>query len=264
MSERIPFDALENTRDLGGMLGTGSCRIALGRLIRSGHMQPASERDIRRLAELVDTIIDFRTDAERKEKPDPVILGAQTIHLPVFERLSAGVTRDEASDEAAFIMVARDPGKARQYMIRTYTGFVKSDFCVSQYRRFVSLLMEPHEKAVLWHCTAGKDRAGFASVIVESLLGVSPEDIMEDYLRTNDYLQEEILKLREMVSRQMGGLDERMEKALTYLFGAHEEYLAAVYHAAKETYGSFMRFLTDGLKVSATDQERLRAMYLVH
>ena len=262
MSKLMTFDGLNNVRDLGGMRGADGRLILPGKLIRSGHLHPASEKDISRLAEMAAVIVDFRTDAERNEKPDPIIPGTQAVHLPVFERLAAGVTREEKSDEAAFAIVARDPEKARQFMIHTYAGFITSDFCVSQYRNFVSLLMKPHEKAVLWHCTAGKDRAGFASVIVETLLGVSAEDIMADYLSTNEYLREESHRLNEMVSRQMGGLDERMAKALDYLFGAQEEYLTAVYQAAEENYGSFARFLSDGLGISSSQQERLKAMYL--
>ena len=38
---------------------------------------------------------------------------------------------------------------------------------------------------ILFHCTAGKDRTGVAAALILKALGVSREDIVEDYLLTN-------------------------------------------------------------------------------
>ena len=59
-----------------------------------------------------------------------------------------------------------------------YARFVNDDFSLSQYRRFIGLLSEPREKAILWHCTAGKDRTGTGAMFIQELLGVGREDIM--------------------------------------------------------------------------------------
>ena len=188
--------------------------------------------------------------------------GIDGIHLPIFESLAAGVSRDKKSDEEAFKMVAVDPERALDYMKCTYAGFVTSDFTRSQYQRFVKFLLEKHDKAVLWHCTAGKDRAGFASVIVQELLGVERAAIMEDYLKTNKYLQAEIQQLCEMTGRMLGGLDGTTERALEYLFGAHEEYLATVYSEITERYGGFDGFIKDGLGISDEERMSFRQLYI--
>ena len=262
MSSKIPFEELNNTRDLGGMRTVDGREILGGKLYRSGHLYAASIQDRARLSEAVDLVIDFRTERERNEKPDPVIPGVENLPLPIIESLAAGVSRDAESDEAAFAMAAADPDKARAYMCRTYTGFVRSDFSVTQYQRFVQLLREPWRKGVLWHCTAGKDRAGFAAVLVQELLGVSRSDILEDYLQTNDFLAEEVQQLYTMLGARTSGLDERQEKALYYLFTAQEEYLAAVYTAIRERFGSFEAFAERGLGMGAAERELFRAQYL--
>ena len=64
-------------------------------------------------------------------------------------------------------------------MYRKFVG----DYCVSRYSRFVQILLEDHDKAVLWHCSAGKDRAGVGAVIIEEILGVPRETIISDYGR---------------------------------------------------------------------------------
>ncbi|MBQ8995972.1 MAG: tyrosine-protein phosphatase [Oscillospiraceae bacterium] len=262
ISCKISFEGLNNTRDLGGMRTKQGQHILPGKLIRSGQLHSATEKDISVLSVDLALVVDFRTEQERVEKPDPYMAGVINLHLPVFESLAAGVTREEKSDAEAFAMVSSDPQKACQYMLETYIGFVTNDFSVSQYSKFVRLLLEPRDKAVLWHCTAGKDRAGFASVIVQELLGVGRDDIFADYLKTNEYLKTEVGRLLEIFGQNMGAPDEKTTKSLDYLFGAHEEYLAGIYEKVEELYGGFDSFLTDGLKICPDEIERFRRMYL--
>ena len=115
---------------------------------------------------------------------------------------------------------------------------------------------------MLWHCTAGKDRAGFASVLVQELLGVDRDDIFADYLKTNEYLQPEIEQICKKIGSAMGGLDEKAQKALNRLFGAKEEYLAGIYQTIGERYGTFEAFLTDGLCITRAEIERLWTLYV--
>ncbi|MBR2532890.1 MAG: tyrosine-protein phosphatase [Lachnospiraceae bacterium] len=262
MSTRLSLEKLSNTRDLGGMRNAGGHTVRPGMLIRSGHLYFAGDNDILTLSDTVSEIVDFRADQERTEKPDPVIPGAANIHIPIVEDLTAGIARDRKSDKAAFALISAGPEAARKYMIRMYENFVTNDFCVSQYRRFVRLLMEPHEKAVLWHCTAGKDRAGFASVIVQEMLGMDHETILADYLQTNRYLEAEIQQLMKMAGAKLGGLDENAKTVLGYAFGAYEEYLDAVYAAARERYGGFDGFIRNGLLIGEDEADRFREKYL--
>ena len=261
-SRRIDFENLKNTRDLGGILTKDGSRIRQGRLIRSGHLYEASAKDLAKLSDSLDMIIDFRTDQEESEKPDPLVSDVPNLHMPIFNSLKAGVTREEESDEAAINLLIQDPRKAMAYMCRTYEGFVADAFCVSQYEKFVRFLLEDHPKAVLWHCTAGKDRAGFASVIIEEILGVEREIIKADYLKTNEYLAPEVKQLIAMVKRLTGASGKEADQGLAYLFGACPEYLDAVYKKADELFGSFKGFIRNGLNITEEEQEKLRQMYL--
>ena len=263
MSTLLPFENLHNTRDLGGMTAARRHSIRYGRLLRSSHLYMASQNDCARLQDAVGLIIDLRTENETAEHPDPSLPGVEICFLPVFESLAAGVSRDAASDEDTFNMVARNPIAAKEYMTSLYVSFAESDFSLSQYARFVRLLLCEHEKAVLWHCSAGKDRAGFASVIVEELLGVSREEIMADYLITNTYLKGEIHTLIEMFAQKSGSpLDSETRQALIWLFGAHQEYLNALYDKITERFGGFDGFLRDGLGITPQEQAQFREMYL--
>ena len=253
-STQLPFENLYNTRDLGGMTTKDGSRIKSGMLIRSGHLHQGTTADRRWLAEHVSLVIDFRTIGECREKPDPDQF--EYIHLPIINEQTAGITREEEADRTAMRDLSGDPEAAKQYMIGLYRNFVSTDYGLQQYRKYVDLLLEGREKAILWHCTAGKDRAGFAAIIIQEILGVPGEDIREDYLKTNICLQPEVSKLMRMAK------DETGEKALDYLFGAKEEYFDALYEAIYHCSGSPEAFLTDGLRLTTEEIQTLRATYL--
>ena len=261
MSAKLDFQQLNNTRDLGGMPAADGRTIVPGKLIRSGHLYFASESDCDRLNTLVDEVVDFRTDGECAEKPDPELAFVTFHHLPIFGKLTAGVTREEAADRIALDSMLGDAGAAREYMCRTYESFVTGEVALAGYRRFVELLSAPREGALLWHCTAGKDRAGFASVIVQEILGVPRHLIMRDYLYTNECLRPEVESLNAMM-RARTDVGPVTDAALSYLFGAHEEYLKAAYEMVAASYGTFARFLERELGVTLEVREALRKRYL--
>ena len=261
MSTRIPFENLNNTRDLGGMVGAGGRRIPPGRLIRSGHLYFASEADAAKLEELVDVVVDFRTAGERSEKPDPELAFTEALHVPIFGKLTKGVTHEKEAHVKARLEIS-DPEAAIASMCATYESFVVGPVPLAGYRQFLDVLLEPHQHGVLWHCTAGKDRAGFAAIVIQWLLGVDEDAIREDYLATNGYLAAEVESLVEMLRNRTGEGGEASDEALRCLFTARVEYLDAALAAAVRTYGSFDGFLSQGLRVTAEERDRLRALYL--
>ena len=244
--KKIEFEQLNNTRDLGGIVVQDGSTIIPDRLIRSGRLGIGSESDIERIGELVSVVVDFRSDNERSETPDPDIPGVENIHIPIIDDLAAGVSRDQKSDEEAFMMLANDPDGALEYMCRTYEGFVASE----------------SDKAVLWHCTAGKDRAGFATVIVLEILGADRDTITQNYLRTNELIEDDIQRMIGMFFRMTGAADPNTGVALKHMFSARKEYLEAAYDMVEKLYGDFGMFLNEGLGLRDEDILRMREMYL--
>lgn len=262
MSGRILLEQLHNTRDLGGMVTADGYRIKPGRLIRSGHLFGASEQDIKTLSELVEVIVDFRTPGECSEKPNPKLAGVRYCPLPIMDSFRAGVVRDKEADREEVVRLGRDPEAAAHYMCDMYRRFVSDPAAVSGYRKFVNELLECRERAVLWHCTAGKDRAGFAAVITEALLGVDRGTILQDYLATNEYQKEDAEQLIHMFIGKEKNPDPKVREALGLLFGAKEEYLRALYDRVDEIYGDFETFLREGLEIDDTKRDILKEKYL--
>ena len=116
---------------------------------------------------------------------------------------------------------------------------------------------------MLWHCTAGKDRAGIGAVLIEEILGVSRQEIIEDYLLTNVHLEEDIRLLSAMVKKKERTDSPLADESLKYLFGADEEYILSFYREAEKKYGSMEDFLRGRLGVTDEDRAAMQEMYLV-
>ena len=260
LSRKLNFKSLPNIRDLGGMRTGDGREIIPGKLIRSGHLSGMPADELEELSGLVGAVIDFRTDGERLENPDAKIRNADYYHIPVVESLVPGVSREEDSDRRVIAQMLFAPKEAKQYMIDMYHSLV-SDYAVAQYAAFINVLQNGHEKALLWHCTAGKDRAGTASVIIEEILGIPRKTIIEDYLKTNEHLQEELLRLTAFVKQQAGTDSPLADESLRYLFGTHEDYILAYYEAVSDKYGSMDGLICEGLGLSESNRMELREMY---
>lgn len=261
----LTFEKLNNTRDLAGLKTADGKKIKAGVLFRSGQLFKASENDIRLLEQAgIGKIIDLRTYEEVTEAPDPAVNGAQYLHLPVIKDLAAGITREKASDNDAVAAVVKECLKqdnyAVDYMCEMYRDFVHSEYTRKQYHAFVRELINGEGIPVLWHCTAGKDRTGFAAVAVLYLLGVSWDDITADYLATNENLCDEV---NELTARYLPpDSPKQLEDAIRTLFGAREEFLDALSDAAQKKYGSFEGFLFEGIGITKEEQQMLKSIYL--
>ena len=261
-SKRIEFEKLANTRDLGGMIGAGGKKVRPGKLYRSGQLTFADPKDIEKLSGLIEISVDFRTVQECLEKKEPEIPGVAYCHLPILEEERAGVARDNRSFAEVREKMLQDENIALNYMSQTYKEFIVNDYSVGQYEKFVRMLLEEHQKGVLWHCTAGKDRAGFGTIIVQEILGISRDDIIDDYLYTNVCLEQEIQSITESVCSMEGIDHQKASKAIFYVFGADESYLRTLYKTVEENYGNFQNYLRSALHITPEEQSKFRDMYL--
>ncbi len=262
MSHLLTFETLHNTRDLGGMLTADGRKIRSGKLIRSGRLSDLSDNDREELAGILDIVVDFRDEAERLEHPDTELEGVTYIHLPLLEELAAGVTRDERSEHEMLAKTVNSPENAMKMICNIYSGFVMREYVVSQYRKFLQILLENHDKAVLWHCSGGKDRAGIGAALVEEILGVSRKDVIADYMETNDYISKGMDLMMQDVTQKVPEGTKVSREALEYLYFAKQEYIDTYYQAVEQSYGDFLTFLSEGMQLTEGDISRLREMYL--
>ncbi len=246
----IAFEKLRNTRDLGGMPAAEGARIKPRRLLRAERLSVASAADRARLRDEFNLKldIDLRTDIECAEHPDPVedFPGMRYVHLPVFQDPAAGVSRSNDDMETVRAQLRRGEIEPAQLMITLYPHIVLDDIGVEAYTRFFEELLAADEGAALWHCSAGKDRCGMASVFIEVALGVPWPVVVEDYLATNRFY----------------GVDESSDPFTRAFEGVDIRYLDAAVNAINGAYGNIESYLEHALGVDDEARATLRARYL--
>ena len=122
---------------------------------------------------------------------------------------------------------------------------------IGAYRSLFELLLEPSRHALLFHCSAGKDRTGFGAALLLIALGVPRETAVADYLATNRIWK------REHALPPNTPADVR-----DTLLSAHRPLLEAALDLAASSHGGMDALLEDGLGLDPPRLDRLRATLL--
>lgn len=256
----IQMEKFHNLRDLGGIAGQDGRTVRPGLLFRSEEPARGSKGDLRKLAEVygLRAVIDLRCAAERREAPDPAIAGATGYWFPILKEETLGITHRRSADSLAdFLAMLRTPAfSAGRYMAGLYQVIAEDPEAHRQYRAFLELLAEGRAPA-LWHCTAGKDRAGIATVLILSALGADRAAITADYLLTNTCTA---AQTRAAAERFLPGEPE-LQAAYCTVMQVQESYLQAVYDAM-DAAGGTEAFLKKKIGISAETIKKLQDFYL--
>ena len=167
-----------NFRDLGGYIGKDGRAVRWRHIFRSNHLGHLTKADVAVLRGLgLRTAFDFRGSEERGEAV--CAFEEITVHsLPVEPTVVATLRARLASGRAL------SPIDGVEVMRESYIGYVRQN--TQRYRSlFVHLLGDSAPLVI--HCTAGKDRTGFACALILHALGVPEDVISEDYLLTNRF-----------------------------------------------------------------------------
>ena len=264
----IILQGAPNARDLGGILTRGGHEICKNRIIRSGMLSRLNDADAKYLEDAgLKTVVDFRTSAERNQKPDRVISGAEYIICPILEDKAEGITRDkpETEDEEAQRTVKMAQrlmlhgGNGVEQMRSLYPIMVTAEHSVAHYRQFFEILLRHETGALLYHCTMGKDRVGVATALLLTALDVPREDIYADYLITRDRCAAGTERLVANCRRYTD--DEPTLSFIRELDTVHESYLDAAFDTMTERYGGIEEFLHGQLGLDDEKLERLKYSY---
>lgn len=257
---RLPLQNLWNTRDLGAIITEEERHILPRRLLRSGDLYHLSLADQKALCEeyRLTKVIDLRTEAEAKERPDTILPGVEYYRIPVLDEPRPGITHIRDMDRE-FLKNQKDPGK---FMGKVYEEILSDQYSVKQFARFVDVLLHHENGAVLWHCSTGKDLTGIATAILLCALGVSRNEIREDYRKTDICLDKEWIYTKRLLESYPNVGEQEMENARVF-FTTEEQWLAGAVSVLEKTYDSVEQFLKKGLYLTPKAQEELKTKYLI-
>lgn len=120
-----------------------------------------------------------------------------------------------------------------------------------RYRALFAHLLEDRAPLVI-HCTAGKDRTGFACALILHALGVPGEVIADDYLLTNRFYK-----------RDPSASTELPEEVKQVLGTVQQPFLNAAFEAIDADYGGLDRYFRDGLGLGQAERKALEGRYLL-
>lgn len=246
-----PFEGLTNFRDFGGYRA-GDRQMVSGRFFRSANHALATEADLARLAGMnIAAVVDLRRPIERERSPSRR-----------WEGFSAAVIENHDQDEGAQswdAFMSEWDMKAPSYgdfLMRYYTEAPHLPRIVDLFTRYFETLATA-EGAVVVHCAAGKDRTGLAVALTHTLAGVHRDDIIADYMLTNESGRFEVhgAAWRDAILQQHGRAPDM--ETMRFIMGVTPEYLERSFDVMKERHGGAEGYMRDMLGVDARKRAKI-------
>jgi protein-tyrosine phosphatase len=240
-ARHLDLQGASNFRDLGGYPTSDGRMVSWRQIFRSNHLGHLTESDIAVVRALkLRSAFDFRGIEERAAAA--CVLNEIEVHsLPIEPTVVAALR----ARLAAGSLSAAD---AREIMRQSYRDYVRHS--TSSFRALFAHLLDDRAPLVI-HCTAGKDRTGFACALVLHALGVSDDVIAEDYLLTNRYFR-----------RDPASASELPDDVKQAIGSVEASFLAAAYAAVRADYGDLECYVREGLALGAPERAALKARYL--
>lgn len=253
MKRHVPLAGQSNFRDLGGYATADGRRVRWGHVFRSGELSQLTDADVTVLGELgIKTVVDLRSPEEVKARGESrVPEGARTVRLPI----QSGAMFSKVVP----MLLEGDFSKLPSNLLERVNRALVRD-CATQYGTLLKMLLDASNQPAVFHCTQGKDRAGFGAAMVLSALGVPWEIVVEDYLLSNECRHDDNQKLLGMVrqlSASKRGAEIDVDKVEALLV-VKPDSLHAAHDEIRARHGDMDTFLTGALGVDGDCRDRLR------
>ena len=237
----VPLEGASNLRDLGGYRATDGRAVRRGRVFRSAALAKLTDADLAVVSGLgLRTICDFRGIEESGRAPT-VVKDVRIVPLAIEPTVGAGLRDILATKEAT--------GEALHAVLaRAYAAYALSSN--AQYRGMLDLVLEG-DVPLLFHCSAGKDRTGFAAAMLLTALGVPWETVVEDFEATNRFWRRDTVHS-----------DDLPPLVRESLLRAEPALLTAAFDAARAQYGTIDTYLDEALGLTAERRATLQELLL--
>ncbi len=263
---KIQLQYANNARDLGGIV-TAYGTIKQHKLLRSGELSRINASDAQRLLDDgLQCIIDLRTPTEISARPDIQIKGVDSLNISIIRATTFGISYETLDGkqiaeklEAGFQRMSARGETYSEHMQILYRNFIRDEHCRIKYGEFLKTLANrPINGAYLWHCSMGKDRVGTCTALLLHILGADKQDIMTDYLLTNEQTRE---NTRSILYKVMPYISEERLNIVESMLLVSKSYLETFWEEINLQYGSIDKFI-EQCGVTEQDKLNLRANYL--
>lgn len=250
---------ITNFRDIGGIKNKEGKEIKKDVFLRSGELSSLTSDDQKRLESTyhLSKIIDLRSEAEVKERPDKTVPQTEYIHIDILEDI-----QDEGASIGDFVKIG-SPEKSELYMEKLYADIALNTTAQKGYNRFFEqILALQKDESLLFHCFAGKDRTGIAALLVLETLGVPRDAIYTDYLLTNDLRKKENAEI--LKQARTAELEEANLEALNVALNVDSRYLDNFYKTVEAQYGDIPTYLKQAIGLDKGTKAELNQRFVLN
>ena len=229
----------------------GGGPLAGAKLLRSGDLFQATVEELYALTHLlgIRSVYDIRNQFEAASRPQPYPIGTKTVAL---EPSTEG-RRKDAKKRLAAGVIGRY-GKPEERMIRNYERFALEYPLIGAALRGIADEGAP----ALVHCVNGKDRTGVMCAAMMVAAGFDMDQVMDDYLLTNRLHAADTSA--EAAELSVGMTADEREILMSFL-EARPSYLEAFFAAAEREYGTFERYIQNGLRLTPRHRKNLESLF---
>lgn len=240
-----------NFRDFGGLEIPGGRKFKDGMIYRCSRLAPknAEEKEILQGLKL-DCVLDFRTPAEVKEKPDKLPKGVEYVNVSVFGDTKFQILAPTRKSKLA--LLGCTDLQFDEIMQGIRDSYAYMPYARHAYKELFARLNAGRKLA--FHCTAGKDRTGVAAMIIELALGRTREQAHEQYMLSNQKRAGKNGKLMKML--KLLPLSDKFYECVNYSTRTHDELFDIAYDAIFSKYPTIDEFL---LKEYGVTSENIKA-----
>ncbi len=234
----IRLEGARNFRDVGGYRTADGRTVRTGLVYRANKLSSLTDADLAKLTAANLTLdVDLRNASERSEEPDRIPEG---VRYQVADVVGIGngigfhefvpLTLGRALVDAA-VSGSSDIGQTVGYPFMV--NFTGSDVA---FHDLITAIATNPDGATVYHCSAGKDRTGWGTAILLTILGVPRDVISADFMASNTYL----------------GRGDAVELS----------WLNAAFAQVDRLYGGMDAYVRDGLDIDQATIDALRAKLL--
>ena len=253
---KLPFTGAHNFRDLGGYKTEDGRTVKWGKIYRSDNLHSLTDEDLKYMKRLnIESVVDFRSVEERENEPDRLNPDMTQVLLPI--KFQPKEMDDDTIKNLMKDLTFGDLDSSN--LLRDFNIAIVEEF-TEEYKNFFRYIIENNADPFVFHCTAGKDRAGFASAMILTILGVPREKVIEDYLLTNTYVKDHVDdKMLEIELKTFFRADTDNLRKISLV---EERYLQAAFDTIDSEWGGIDRYISEALSLNEEDILKLQDFYL--
>ena len=246
---RLPItDSSINMRDIGGYITASGYPVRWGMIARSGALLDMTDRD----SALIDNFkINTRLILSESVDHGEVhgsLPGVKTHIIPT------SVAYDYDGHLKHILRGCLSPDDIRDMQLEYLIELAYQN--KEQYSEALHYFLDHKNYPILLSDRLGKDRVGFLVMLLQSVLDVSHNDIVHEYLVSN-----QVLSASRMVPSGYTYPNE-VQESLTEYYRCRESDLNTVMGALIRRHGSMAKYMEDVLGVSMAEQRLLRKILL--